>query len=265
MKIFMVVALAVFCFAQNSPEKPDRNASNGQKESGNASNAPVVVNCNESTGTVADHNGKEAPEWYATVQWSNWVLVGVAAITGFVIWLQTVETGRAARAALMSAQAASDGVKSFISKERARIWVEPDIFDLSPPDSLSGHTVKYSVIPYAPTVAIVDKTAVEASLSKSSDPPVGPILNEMDLHTVILPSEPATEQRERLHILSQDEIALIDSEQLFVHFRGFIRYRDFHQDGRETAFCCTWKMRVIGGIRIWKWTKSGPSDANRET
>jgi hypothetical protein len=87
----------MLCFAQNPANKPDGNDTQSQNKTNDARGTvrepqPITVNCNQSTGAVAEHDSKETPERNTSVQWSNWVLVGIAAITAGVIWLQTKAT-----------------------------------------------------------------------------------------------------------------------------------------------------------------------------
>jgi hypothetical protein len=110
------IALIVLSFAQNSANKPDGSNAQGQNKTNDAGSAireanPVTVNCNQGTGTITERDGKETPKWYATIQWSNWALVVVAGITGWVIWQQTIATRRAAEAGIAN-------IRAFIGSER---------------------------------------------------------------------------------------------------------------------------------------------------
>lgn len=94
MKIAACIVFVVLTLAQNPAKKPDGNDNQRQNKTDSAREpqAPVTVNCNQSSGAVAEHREPEAPKWYVTVEWANWFLVAVAGITGYVIWQQTIAT-----------------------------------------------------------------------------------------------------------------------------------------------------------------------------
>jgi hypothetical protein len=99
MKIAACIILALFLLAQSRAKKPDGNDTQGQDKTDSAREpqAPLTVNCNQSSGDVADRH-KDETRLHATVQWSNWLLVVAAAVTAWVIWQQTVATRQSVQA-----------------------------------------------------------------------------------------------------------------------------------------------------------------------
>ncbi len=99
-------------------QKPD-NASNGaQTKCQTALALPHKVDTSEKAHSAQNCT----PEWYATVQWSNWVLAIVASVTAWYVAKQARQTKKAARAALLNAQA-------LIDAERPWIVVKPEFSD----------------------------------------------------------------------------------------------------------------------------------------
>jgi hypothetical protein len=94
MRIVVCIVLVLLSLTQKPAKKPDGNDTQGQNKADSLreAQAPVTVNCNQSTGAVADHHESDAPKWYASIEWANWLLVLVAAGTGYAIWLQTKAT-----------------------------------------------------------------------------------------------------------------------------------------------------------------------------
>jgi hypothetical protein len=174
---------------------------------------------------------------------------------------------KSADAASESAQAASASVETFISKERARIKVKVHPFETNQPNVLIGHAVRYSVICVGPTMASIDHAVAEATLDSSKEPPTEDIIfGSMDLGPFISPGSAPIDLEERTSVLSESERNRIAQGAIFLHFRGLIKYRDFMEIERETAFCYTWKViSTIPYFPLSEWEASGPPGANRET
>ena len=181
---------------------------------------------------------------------------------------ESIAVGRnAAAAAQSSADAANANIELIVNKERARIFVEVDPLELSNQVMLS-HAVKYKVIFHGPTFAFIeDASAERVSTTDSRVPPNPPSLGGINIPKVIPPGFPAqTCNALFFRILDQFEIDQINHQRTFVHFRGFIRYKDFMERERETTFCYTWRPRApFPAIGMERWDKSGPVEANRET
>jgi len=137
MKIAPCIVFVLLFLAQNPAKKPDRSDSQSQQKPNDTSCAPVVVNCDGGTRAVAANNRKETPERDASVQWSNWALVVVAGITGYVIWMQAVETRRAAKAAEQSI--AQQG-EHFRLEQRAWVGASGEIIERD------GAVIKFRII-----------------------------------------------------------------------------------------------------------------------
>ena len=78
-------ALVVLCFAQNSPKKPEGSGHDSQAQPNVTSPSPVTVNCNQSAGTVAQHDEQKTPKGDAPIEWANWALVLIGGITAWAV------------------------------------------------------------------------------------------------------------------------------------------------------------------------------------
>jgi hypothetical protein len=156
--------------------------------------------------------------------------------------LNALATEKSVDAANASAQAAKENVEMFISKERGRLRVE--VQDLVIPGQ-PFDAVRYQIKFYGATDAFIVSSGAEAFVQTSAEPP------PKSSDNMILPISPLTkiftratsartqftliEAREvrngrRLSLrLSQDDINNITHNKSFVHFRGFIKYRDIFE------------------------------------
>jgi hypothetical protein len=158
-----------------------------------------------------------------------------------------------------------------ISKERARIRVELKDLDLSY-GLFPGHTVEYIVRLHGTTEARILDSGAEVVLTDSAAPaPIGSML-PMSLPEVMTPSDgvvkrPAFFVRFRLE---DTEIDSIHARKAFVHFRGFIKYRDIFDRERETKFQYLWTVTDLATPGkperpLSYWAKSGTATDNAET
>jgi hypothetical protein len=180
---------------------------------------------------------------------------------------------KAAVAAQGSADAAKQNIELFISKERARVSVEINPFNLNPP--VPGHTVSYNlrVRGSADAEAYVTSSAATALVTDSQETPTGGFLEMpmIDIPNVLIKHNPVENRITFLQPkirLEQSEIDSITQGKAFVHFWGFIKYKDVFERNRETKFRYVWKLRpglcgLVGNPGNWE--KCGQPEDNKET
>ena len=154
-------------------------------------------------------------------------------------------------AASKNADAGRQAVDIVISKERARLSISADNLSLANPGlqwvnykiQISGLT-NASVLSSQANVWITD--SLESSLPSQSHP----------MHALPVRIKPFTEIERKAFVwpdltLSQPEISEIISGNKFVHFVGFIKYRDDFYDvfknERVTEFAWVWRFLGIAG------------------
>jgi hypothetical protein len=179
-------------------------------------------------------------------------------------------------AALKNADAIRNIIDAYVSKERARLRVSLQQFEL--PLDRAMHAVGYRVHYYGLTEAIVIDSGIAAVVSESNEPPKEPLLIQMhNLPQVITSSTNLSAQSTPLFLnpalilpkLTPQQIDEVEKKRLFVHCVGFIFYKDAFDRERRTNFCYLWvPCDPVGGIRmplLDKWERRGPPEANQET
>jgi hypothetical protein len=188
---------------------------------------------------------------------------------------QVIALVNAATAAKTNADVAQDNLEMFINRERARLRIEVDSLQLIPAGSGLAHTVTYKILFYGFTDAFVVSSAHYAVATKEPDPNVDSDLVagifSMRVPQVIRTTTATIDGFQFIFPemrLTQTTIDGINNGSIFVHFFGFIKYKDVFGRERETRFCYTWKADpkpVISGLKFEVWAKSGSPDANLET
>jgi hypothetical protein len=180
--------------------------------------------------------------------------------------------GRAAeqaKATQDSADAAKTSLEMLISKERARIWIEPAPLDLD-----KERSVEYKLSFHGTTPAFILDAQAGTDITDSPDPATG--WERLSLPMVPIPRQitPQTPLDAMPHLtisMSEEDVEAIRGGTKFFHFRGFIKYRDVFDRERETSFCYCWNVyfghvgAILVPIRFERWQKTGPPEANRET
>ena len=164
-----------------------------------------------------------------------------------------------------------DNISLLISEKRMRITVQ--VMPLCLPPAQEGAEYEDCAISYAlrykgHSDAVVLESFVEGKITDSAEPPYQKAFIPWLLPpgSVIEPSVEPTEGQCALYGLSRLQVEMIENRKSFVHFWGFIRYRDFSERERETTFCYTWIPRPLGrAIGLKGWRESGPPEANRQT
>lgn len=224
--------------------------------------------------------------------WGYWVFSGLLVIVGgFQVWLllrtlraigrqadlmetQTTASAVASAAAMKSAEAAKENVEVFISKERARLRLELEPLKLETPGEFAIQEVRHKVVIHGSTPALIVDSGSFAYVSDSEQPSrdqgvLPPMLGYHD--NVMLPTAAPITGTTFLHQkwekLTETEITAIQNDKLFVHFCGFIKYKDAFDRERETRFTYLWHiyMRFADGESLGYWTKCGNEADNRET
>jgi hypothetical protein len=177
-----------------------------------------------------------------------------------------------ARASEASAEAAKESVEIIVRKERARIKIRPIELVLTPHKTLLAN-VTYEVLFYGSTPAFIADAHAEAYVSDSLAPSStsNSLSFPMSLPEVITPLAPLKEQTTFIGpkwTLEQVDIDRLNDGTLFIHFNGFIQYKDVFDRERETRFRYVWKTSnqvMPDGKRFAYWMKVGPSGDNTET
>jgi hypothetical protein len=212
---------------------------------------------------------------------------------GAIIW-QAIETRKSADAAKLNAIAAKQAVEIVISKERCRIRMmtpgglklpyrstqttHESVFESNDPQQLY-----YRVNWYGLTEGYVVEAVHGACVSDSQEPPNTPSSPIDQFPWRLDPTDPeqawwTVSVRMLPRLESMDDIADVIEGRKFIHFWGFIRYRDVFFDvfrqRRITAYRYVWNFTgnpvdtpvgtPLGG-RFGRWIKCGPPEENRQT
>lgn len=210
------------------------------------------------------------------------ILIGAAGVYAAVKTLKAIEK----QAGLMEGQLkemqaaggqvakqiaiAEDNIKLIISKERARLRLEP--IDLKLPDEFTPlASVEYKVRLYG-TDAIIRTTLSDAIISDSEDPPKVTPLSSLFIPAIISPSDsPFTNYQ----LVTPEEwenipevVKAVYNRKKFVHFWGTIIYDDLFGNHYYANFRFVWYLVpgvTRGGKPHGRWDKCGPPEDNRAT
>jgi hypothetical protein len=298
-----LVAVVNFAPWGNAKQKTDQTTRTCDNEHPARRAAIFLLVQNEKEWAAGSNNPAQnnAPKRDEAAQWVLVVIAGVTAL--FICWqawetrraatassnsFKTMESQRAmleksvaaseanADAAKANAAAAERSVELFIAKERARVAIQVDKLNLSPhTPGLSLFEADYKVFNYGPSPAFIVDADARLKISGSPEPPAHPPFVTMGLPPVV---NPTVEGIKRSAIcfdkvkLEQATIDSINRKQLFVHFYGFIKYRDISTKEEtgfwETRFMYLWNvsnLKIPDGSPFAYWTRCGPPEANRET
>ncbi len=224
--------------------------------------------------------------------WGVWVFSGLLVVVGFLqVWLlwgtlrairrqadimdlqakkldeSVAVADKAAEAAQTSADAANANIDLLVSKERTRIFVELFPLELKATIHTLGNCVKYTVMFHSPTFAFIEDTTAAAVATNSPETPSqDQFFGSINIPKVIPPGFPDEECYSFIYGANdQFEIDQIEHGESFVHFRGFIKYKDFMGRDRETTFCYRWQPQAANALIPVQWVKTGPPEANQET
>ncbi|MGA7057346.1 MAG: hypothetical protein WBY78_07915 [Terriglobales bacterium] len=248
---------------------------------------------NEHSNPNTDNPKGNPPSWYRFFAWPDGVTVWAIFLTLIVIAKQTVETAKAADAALLNAQAAKQAVDIVISKERCRIGMKrPDglmelPYHLTGPDREIAFNpnrvqqVDYRLNCYGLTVGYILEAVHGACISDSEEPPT---VGGSPIHYLrerLDPTDPdqawtATFAPLFPRLESIEDVYAVVEGRKFIHLWGHIRYKDVFFDvfrqKRITAYRYVWKFTgnptdiattTPKGGRFGTWVKCGPPEDNR--
>ncbi|HEV7675984.1 MAG TPA: hypothetical protein VGQ12_15745 [Candidatus Angelobacter sp.] len=178
-------------------------------------------------------------------------------------------TREAANAAIKNAATASESVEFLIAKERMRISVEALPLNIPPPDEVLGHVVDYKITFHGPTLATFVEGFAESEITDSIESPTGNITWGISLpHIIPSGAEPGIRIAPLYRRLTQDEIYALFSGTSFMHFRGFICYKDVFDRKRWNRFNRVWqysRLSRMDGTRWGYWSNCGRPEDNSET
>lgn len=171
-----------------------------------------------------------------------------------------------ASAASASATAARENVELIVKKERARLRIElaPFYLNFGAPSPAN-----YAVQHEGSTDAFVlsSHAAAYVSDSREPDPSLG-TGKPMPIPSAITAQNPVVTAQDVLHPFTEEEIDSIRQLKSFVHFTGFVRYKDVFDGEHETRFNRVWsiaQMNNLGQEPFTYWEHCGGADENRET
>jgi hypothetical protein len=191
------------------------------------------------------------------------------------------------KAANTSAAAARENVEIFINKERARLRVE--VLEFSPwkpvelqvtgipgvgtARPIEANLVRYKVSFYAPTPAFISESGTTVTISESGEVPASydGLWKIIGLPEIISPDTKLNEFAAFPQggiSLEAGDVEKVKNGKSFIHFYGFIKYKDIFDMARETRFHFRWK--IILGIVVsqtpdGEWIKCGPPEDNQTT
>ena len=169
-------------------------------------------------------------------------------------------------AASASATAAKESVGLIVQKERARLRIELAPFHLN---FGAPSPANYAVQHEGSTDAFVlnSHAAIYMSDSREPDPSLGNG-KPMPIPSAITPQSPVVLAQDVLHPCTEEEIDSVRQLKSFVHFTGFVRYKDVFDGEHETRFNRVWsiaRMSHLGEEPFTYWEHCGGADENRET
>jgi hypothetical protein len=187
---------------------------------------------------------------------------------------QSKATEEAAKAATLNAKAAIENIEMFVSKERARLRVEPKDLSLNIQIGVA-FVVGVIVSIYGPTSAFITKSGFSVEMIPSES--VGQkehvfLMPMLKLPKVISPSSEPIPIEQLVGVLIPGRENLtneIKDGKLSVEIHGFIEYKDVFDRERVTRFRWAWRYLKSAEGKIYPdiglWGKSGSDEDNKET
>jgi hypothetical protein len=192
---------------------------------------------------------------------------------------QTDFLRQSVEAARDSAMATSASVQMLVNEKRARVHIK--IMPIAPIDLGEGRlppppgdSIEFKVFNHGPTAARIVNAAAVIEVRESEEKPQ--IIDgradatPMTVDAFFLPTPDGIICR--AHYRDRFNWDDIDNRRRFVHFSGFIHYKDlFSEDLRETEFRYVWRVwnpgfrRPDTGRPFAGWLPCGPAQDNRQT
>ena len=213
----------------------------------------------------------------------DWVIVYVTIVYAVIAWRtlrrikrqadlmgrQNVVALASAKAAKESAKAANDNIELAINGQRAHIRVKPEPFKLEPTETAINRKAFYKIEFYGPTVAFIIDAVVKAEVTDSIEPSTESVFRDMRLPSIIAPgTEPRLEKTYFFQIVDEARVERIIQKESFIHFRGYIQYRDVFERERWTRFNQVWQYFErpnMDGTRGGRWLLCGSPEDNSQT
>jgi hypothetical protein len=171
-----------------------------------------------------------------------------------------------AAGASSTAAAAKATAELLVSKERARLRVELQPFYLN---FDAPSPARFEIQHLGSTDAFVLDSRASVYVSDSRNPDrTFQNGKPIPLPSVIGAQNPVVVAEDVLHPFSEAEIENIRELKSFVHFTGFVRYKDVFDGEHETRFNRVWSIARMGNLNgdpFTYWEHCGEVDENKET
>jgi len=193
---------------------------------------------------------------------------------GSLMEKQTGVLERSVAASEKSADAAKDNIELFTNRERAWLRIQVAPIELYKGEILD---VRYQVLHYGPTDAILTNSTTSAVVTDSTDIPseweaqypfgFGP--DPQIIKPAQQPINGSIPIETRDDFTREEESAALKQGKRFIHFSGFIEYRDVFGKARVTRFRFLWSrhpfLSSVNQNMGGDWKKHGPTEDNSET
>jgi len=169
-----------------------------------------------------------------------------------------------------SAETARQNLELFINRERAHVRIE--LLPLEAPLPAGLLKVSYKLTLHGTTDAYVTSSCARVEITNSSEPGEdAQWFPAMNIPQVITPEHRILEMQ--VQGVFPKELASADVEAIaagrkFIHFRGFINYKDVFGTERFTRVRRVWEMSPVkgpDGTRSGRWSRRGGAKDNSET
>ncbi len=234
----------------------------------------------------------ELPPLSMTKDWTDLAYWGftlfLAVVGGFQAWLlwgnlraierQAVQMERqtgilqqSVALAEKSAETAKQNLELFVSRERAHLTIE--LMPVDSPLSPGPLRVSYKITLRGTTEAYITSSCARVEITDSSDSTEDAHwFPAMNIPQVIAPDHRMIETQVLgvfpKAALESGDIEAIEAGKKFIHFRGFVNYKDVFGTERFTRARRVWELsqaRNPDGTRSGRWSRRGGAKDNSET
>lgn len=169
-----------------------------------------------------------------------------------------------------SADTARQNLELFINRERAHLRIEivPLEFPLTP----GPLKVSYKLTLHGTSDAYVTNSCARVEVTNSNEPgDDAQWFPAMNIPQVITPERRVIEAQVTGVFpkeLAPGDVEAIDAGRKFIHFRGFVNYKDVFGTERFTRVRRVWEMSPVrnpDGTRSGRWSRRGGAKDNSET
>jgi len=234
----------------------------------------------------------ELPPLSITKDWKDhayWAFTLLLAVVGglqvFLLWgnLRAIErqaiqmerqTGilqQSVALAEKSAETARQNLELFVSRERGHLRLE--LLPLESPLHPGPAKVSYKITLHGTTEAYVTSSCARVEVTDASEPAADDHwFPAMNIPQVITPEQRVIEAQVQgvfpRPVLEQADVEAIEAGKKFVHFRGFVKYKDVFGAERWTRCRRVWELSQLrnpDGTRSGRWSRRGGAKDNSET